>query len=604
MKNYKSLFTILLVGIVYIISMYYYKPYEGLYHQYEGDSFSYYVYLPAFFIHHDLATLHSTMDAKFKQCMPWMKADSSYLNKYFMGTAVLQAPFFLVAHALAPYFHQAQDGFSMIYMYAIELSALFYALISLIILMMVLRMSFSDNIVAFVLLIIALSTNLYYLVVGQATFSHTYLLFWYSLLILVTIRFYATHQKRYIFFIGLICGMIILTRLNEIYVVLIPIFWGIRFKSDFVDRLKLFNKNLIPCIFAVALMFFCLIPQMLYWKISSGHFLIYSYKGEVFDFRHPHIWDGFTSGSNGWLLYCPIMILALAGIWPAIKNRHPSFVPLCVFLTVHIYVIYSWWCWFYMGSFGSRPMTEAYSLLVFPLAYTVQWFWRSVTGRSVLIVLFSFFSFVTINQAYLMVNNLFNSELGNWHFNIVCIGKKTLTYDESVVIDTKEIQPSNPIFIKKLYENSFEQDRLENSDSTEASSGQKSIRLSHGKASPGLEISIGEMNAMPGQWIKASINCMAKGHTDHNWHKSQLIIEFKRDDKNLKYRGVSLENRIDNPKNEIWHFTTDKWGNVHFYSKIPSNARNTDIMRVYALHNMYGADICVDDLKVELYETN
>jgi hypothetical protein len=604
MRNYKSVLAIIVTGMIYIMSIYAYKPYDAMYHQSEGDAFGYYVYLPAFFIHHDLADLHKTMTAKYNHCMPGVQAKGNFQNKYFAGTAFLQAPFFLAAHVVAGWLHERQDGFSMPYMYGAILSCMSYVLLGLILLMLILRRYFTDSVVALVILIIGLATNIYYMVVNQPPFCHPFLFFWYSLLLFFTIRYYETLRSRFILLIGFTCGMIILTRPNEMYVVLIPLLWGLCDKQTVLERLKLLRAKLGYVIGAGIIMALCITPQLLYWKVSVGHFIYYSYQGEKFDFLHPHIWDGFFSFNNGWLVYCPIMFFALAGIWRSARDFSPALMPLMIFGAVHVYVIYSWWCWFYMGSYGSRPMIEVYPLLSFPLAYTVSWFLESWYKKTVLAIVFVFCSGVIFCQTYQSYKGFFNSEISNWRFNLVTLGKTKLTYDESIVLDTKEFQPQHPVFVKLLTENDFEDANLPGSDTTVHTSGHRSICVRMDSTFMGYKATLRQTGAKRGQWIKATISCMAKEPTNHIWHLSLLaIVCTEKGHKSLKWRILGLQNKIDNPNRELWHFPTNEWGRLYFYSQIPDDMTEDDDILVYVEHKQ-GTDVYIDDLKVELYKNN
>jgi 4-amino-4-deoxy-L-arabinose transferase-like glycosyltransferase len=602
MKNYKSILAIVTVVVIYFISVCVYKPYDDLYMHQEGDALGYYIYLPSFFIHHDLPDMQKSLDARFRHCAPGRKAVPHSVNKYFMGTAVLQAPFFLLAHALAGPLGFERDGYSMIYIYLVQSSCDVYVLLAFFIIMLILRRRFSDTVSAIVILIIGLGTNLYYLCVYHAPFSHPYLFFWYALLILFTIRFYESLQRRYILLIGFVCGMITLTRLTEFYALLIPLLWGIRSGSDIAERLKLLRRLALPVIAGGVIMILCLLPQGLYWKIACGQFFYYSYTGEKFDFLHPHIIYGLFSGLNGWLIYSPVMLLALIGIGLAARRRDDSFVPLVIFLSVHVYVIYSWWCWFYMGSYGSRPMTEAYPLLAIPLAYMVDWLWQSWSKKIVLILIMAFCIFQVMFQTYQTDIGIFNSEVSNLRYDLISFGKTQLSYEESVVLNTDEFQPHHPALIKVLEGNDFEDAGIEGSDTSVFRSGRRSMRLGLNKYSPGYTVSLTDAGARPGQWVRASIDCLAKEKTDDVWHQSKLVIAYMRGEKLIKWKEVSLQNKIDNPRGVIRHFAVNKWGRVYFYSQIPKDMIESDKILVYVYHANDGSDIYIDDLKVELYD--
>jgi len=123
-----------------------------------------------------------------------------------------------------------------------------------------------------------------------------------------------------------------------------------------------------------------LVPQMLYWKAQTGHFLFNSYMDQgKFYFLKPHIVNGLFSYRKGWLVYTPVMIFAFIGfIW--LRRQASNLVlPVLVFAVINIYVVYSWWCWWYGGCYGSRPMIDMYGIMAIPLASFLERVW---TGKN------------------------------------------------------------------------------------------------------------------------------------------------------------------------------------------------------------------------------
>ena len=49
---------------------------------------------------------------------------------------------------------------------------------------------------------------------------------------------------------------------------------------------------------------------------------------------------------------------------------------MIAFLLIFIYFIFSWWCWWYGGSYGSRPMVETYGILALPLAASFTYLFK------------------------------------------------------------------------------------------------------------------------------------------------------------------------------------------------------------------------------------
>jgi len=114
------------------------------------------------------------------------------------------------------------------------------------------------------------------------------------------------------------------------------------------------------------------IPQFIYWKFVTGSYLYYPYGEEGFFWLHPKIYYGLVGFRKGWLIYTPLMITTVLGIF-LLKKRVPDLQKAIVFFIVlHIYIVFSWWCWWYGGSYGSRPMVDTYGILAIPAAIIIE----------------------------------------------------------------------------------------------------------------------------------------------------------------------------------------------------------------------------------------
>lgn len=117
------------------------------------DAFGYYMYLPGFFIYHDVKDLkwvehidkkYAVTGGKFYQAT--QLESGTYTNKYLCGVALLQMPWFFLGHILAGVTDNPQDGFSSPYQYAIMFGAICWAMPGLLFLRKVLLHYFSDNV--------------------------------------------------------------------------------------------------------------------------------------------------------------------------------------------------------------------------------------------------------------------------------------------------------------------------------------------------------------------------------------------------------------------------------------------------------------------------
>jgi hypothetical protein len=67
------------------------------------------------------------------------------------------------------------------------------------------------------------------------------------------------------------------------------------------------------------------------------------------------------------------MVFGFAGLYLFRKSSKDLFLPLILFLALNIYIVFSWWCWWYGGSFGMRPMIDMYGIMALPLAAFLDW---------------------------------------------------------------------------------------------------------------------------------------------------------------------------------------------------------------------------------------
>ncbi len=106
------------------------------------------------------------------------------------------------------------------------------------------------------------------------------------------------------------------------------------------------------------------LPQMVYWKEMTGHWLWFSYgSDERFFFGDPAIVKGLFSWRKGLFIYTPLMIFSFAGIIALWIRRSPHALAITTFVPLNIYIIFSWWCWWYGGGFGQRAFIDSYALM-------------------------------------------------------------------------------------------------------------------------------------------------------------------------------------------------------------------------------------------------
>ncbi|MFH2143283.1 MAG: hypothetical protein ABIJ97_12725 [Bacteroidota bacterium] len=412
-KKYRLLprFVNLLIILVIILTMNNVKYWKRDNRVISNDVISYYAYLPALFIHNDLKFdfLEQNKELYSSQLWPLTTSDGKKVIKMSMGLAILYTPFFLIAHAYANIFDYPADGFSEPYRFMLLLSSIFYLCIGLRFLRKLMQQYFDNMVVSFTLLLLFGCTNLFYYATFESTVSHIYsfsliVVFIYYLIIwLNKITFKIT------IFLGLLIGIISLIRPTNISVAIFFILIGITSFTHFKERIFLLGKNYKHILLIILLAFLIWLPQLIYWKYTTGHFLYYSYgDDEKFFFNDPQIINGLFSYRKGWFLYTPLMFFIVLGMIISFKRFKEFALSNVIFFIAIVYITFSWWCWWYGGGYSARPMADFYGIFALSLAVLIDWISkRKLVIKTVLVTLL----------ALLFVHGIFQS--AQYHYDVI-----------------------------------------------------------------------------------------------------------------------------------------------------------------------------------------
>lgn len=397
------------------------------------DVKGYYCYLPALFVHGDLS-FNFTDDLQGKKRGRYYVTEtkgSGKVVKMSLGLALLYTPAFLLAHGLAPLLNYQADGFSEIYHLAISFGHLFYTIPALVLLRRMLRERFSDFITGVTLFGVFIGTNCFYYATLEAGMSHIYSCSLLVFMLYYNFKWYTKEANYYLVPLGLIAGLASLIRPVNILFLLIPLLYGIPEISLKEKVRRIFSE---PKYFILACLGFLMawLPQLLFWKLNTGSWLYYTYGDEGFYWLDPKIIQGLFGFRKGWFIYTPMMFLAFIGIPFLQRWFRKATLSTMVFLACFIYVTFSWWCWWYGGSFGARTMIDIYGLMTFPLAALFQSLSRLrpkvITNTAIVLIVIglSYTNYFQIKQ--------YNSTLLHWD---------AMTYDAYKAVFFQQKFPPN-----------------------------------------------------------------------------------------------------------------------------------------------------------------
>ena len=290
------------------------------------------------------------------------------INKYYCGTALLEMPFFWMAHSLTKIKSGDADGYSKYYPIFINIAALFYLFLGLSYLRRILTLyqvkEWHQTIVLFTAVF---GTNLFYYTVGEPAMSHVFSFACISLFYYYSWQYFNCFKLSNILIIGILLGIIILIRpINGLIIFIWPFIAGSfdhlktgiakAFKQKFWMLLGILSCMAIVCI------------QLMIYKVSTGSFIVYSYAEEGFNFLSPHFIDILFSYKKGLFLYTPIFLVSLIGLFYIYKDSRFQSIAFLFFFILLTYIFSSWWMWYYGGSFSSRVYVEFIPLFMVVLA--------------------------------------------------------------------------------------------------------------------------------------------------------------------------------------------------------------------------------------------
>ena len=341
------------------------------------DGVGYYSYLPAVFIYNDLNfQFYDTI--KLNNPRPELdynfrtKTAAGTTNKYYSGTAISMLPFFLGAHFYSKLSGQISDGYSFYYLLSIQIAALFYLIIGLIAMSEVLKhyqISLRNR--ALVILAIVFGSNIFYYVVHEPFMSHLYSFAFINLLVLSILNLIKTEKLKWLYLAAFSLGLIFLIRPVNLLVLL-----SIPFLISDINTTKKMSLKLKEngFQFLVSIILFAALAsiQFIIYKIQTGSFIIYSYGKETINLSEPHFIDFLFSYRKGFFIWAPLMFLSLWGIKFIYKKNPYQLIWWMVFMLSVIYILSSWWAWYYGGSFGSRVMIDYLIYFTIPLGLLLQ----------------------------------------------------------------------------------------------------------------------------------------------------------------------------------------------------------------------------------------
>lgn len=417
-----------------------------------SDGVGYYAYLPAIFIYNDYSyTFIDSVQQHHKEITIsrdfLSKTDKGDINKYYIGEAMLLAPFFLVAHVLSLLSGLPADGFSLLYQLSVLVAANFFLWIGCRFTRKLLQeYAIPPGTIAFILFLTVFGSNLFFYATVEFSYSHVYSYGIVSGFLFYAYSFVKYQRQKHLYLSSFLFAMILLLRpTNAFVLLLVPFFAGsVQNLWQIIRSIPL--KSWIISAATGALMIFL---QLLLYYLQTGHFFIWSYGTERFYFDDPQFFNVLCEYRKGLFVYAPLTLLSLGGLVYVFRQNKFQFMTMVVFLFLFTYVAASWWCWWYGGSLGQREFVDIYCVMSLLLAFLYLGI-RSKTGRGIYYassLLFIYWSLILTYQYRHQIIDCYNMNRNKFWFTFLKTSEdiEGLIYAHKLFVDS---QPSNIAWIR------------------------------------------------------------------------------------------------------------------------------------------------------------
>lgn len=388
-------FVALILGLIFLLNPIW---------EIRGDGHGYYIYLRSLYFDHNLdfnneyARYDALYGTHFLQST--VTPVGKFGNPFAIGLSIFWLPFFTIARLFG-----TSSGFDVVYQIWLGLGSITYGIIGAVFLFCALRKFFSARSAWLsVCGVVFLSPLLHYLVYEPLmshalSFAVSSVLFWYS----ITLYQSKEIKLKNLLILGLLGGLTILTRWQEVFAWLAPL--AVLSQKVKEGRIKLWHI-FIPA--AVAVLIF--IPQMLIWKYLYGSFLVIPQGHGFIQLTQLKISAVLFSGFHGLFSWHPFLILGLAGLILSYRRDRLLFYSLLGVFLGQVFINGSVIDWWGGWAFGARKFIGSLFIFAYGFSYLLdllfqkKFLYRGLAIILILGVFWNYFLLISAPRGYISLS--------------------------------------------------------------------------------------------------------------------------------------------------------------------------------------------------------
>lgn len=447
---------------------------------------------------------------------------------------------------------------------------------------LLLRFGASLKNAAFITLAITLGTNLIFFTIVEGSMSHVYSFALITLFCLTVWKMFHEYRPRWFVRSLLLFILIVLIRpTNAMIIILIPFLAG-DLKTISNTFKQVISERRTMILGAIQAAILLSVPFVL-WYLQSGQAVVYTYGEEKIDLLKPHMLNILFSFNRGWFVYTPIAFLSLFGLVGLHQKNRIQFFSLLTFLVIFIYILSSWWIWYYASKCGQRSFIDIYVVVGLLLMFLYDSIpsmavRRILSGVVILLIGLNIFQFWQhtrwIYPPVTITGEIYRDALFSLH-------QKARVY-----------LPNDGIAMIKTFENDMESDKgihwmnpLTRNDTVSHEgkwSSKTNLRIPY---SVGLEVKMDTLFTTSNRVVRIQAWVFSKKIKP----ESSLVVDFQKDGKSLSYNAFLLEK----------YAPADEWTEVETAFYLPDNMPDQGMVKIYFYNPSKHYNFYVDDLRID-----
>ncbi|HAC65780.1 MAG TPA: hypothetical protein DCF68_20185 [Cyanothece sp. UBA12306] len=313
-------------------------------------------------------------------------------SKYTLGLGLVLSPFFALGHLATLLLNGlgkevSLNGLTWPYELFYCLGSIGLGISGLVICYQAARLFFSTNASMLAVAGVWFASPLSFYLTLESSMSHAVSQFFISIFLYICVAKIWTNSKRDQVLLGLILGLSVLVRPQNILffsvpviMVFVPIVNRVINHQKTVNNISLKNIINLSTIFPLIIigLVACLMqfPQVLIYQWQYGSFFNIPYleegaaggHGGSFNWIEPQIFNVLFSGHRGLFFWHPILFLAIVGLILSARKLPILVTSFLIAFGLQVYLVSSWWCWWQGSSFGGRMFSSCSLIFVLGLA--------------------------------------------------------------------------------------------------------------------------------------------------------------------------------------------------------------------------------------------